>query len=158
MNIGFGSFASRLISFGITGAMLLGCWSAVSGDGHAFVLRKRPTQVARLGREFKLRAGHQVTLKREGLRIKFAAVTEDSRCPAGVQCIWAGNAAVRLELSVRGGGSKSLTLNTNGGPSHIDEDQYQGYKVKLVELNPYPRSDHQIAAGNYVATLLVAKD
>lgn len=158
MNIAFGSLASRLISFGITSAILLGCWNAVRGDGHAFVPRKRPTQVARLGREFKLRSGQQVTLKREGLRIKFAAVTEDSRCPADVQCIWAGNAAVRLEISIRGGGSKSLTLNTNGGSSHVDENRYQGYKVKLVELGPYPRSDHQIAADKYVATLLVTKD
>ena len=119
---------------------------------------KGPTQVARLGREFKLRARHQVTLKRESLRIKFAAVTEDSRCPADVQCVWAGNAAVRLDVSIRGRGSKSPTLNTNNRSSLVDENQYPGYRVKLVELSPYPRSAHKIAAEDYVVTLLVSKN
>lgn len=152
MNIALGPL--RLISFGITCAMLLGCWNAVHGNGHA----KGPTQVARLGRPFKLRAGQRVALKGQSLRIKFAAVEDDSRCPADVRCVWAGNAAVRLDVSIRGRGSKSLTLNTNRSPSLVGENQYRGYKVKLVELSPYPRSDQKIAAGDYVVTLLVSKN
>ncbi len=154
MNIALGPIGPRLISFGIACSLLLGCWNAVNGDGHT----KGPTQVARLGREFKLRARHQVTLKRESLRIKFAAVTEDSRCPANVTCVWAGNAAVRLAVSIRGRGSKSLTLNTNRSSSLVGESKYQGYKVSLLGLNPYPESDKGIAAGDYTATLLVSKE
>lgn len=133
--------------------LLLACWSA-EGNPHT----NGRTRVTRLGRQFKLRAGQQVTLKGQNLRIKFAAVKEDSRCPADVTCVWAGNAAVLLEVSIRGRGSKSLTLNTNSRSSLVDENPYRGYRVKLVELNPYPRSSQRIAAGDYIVTLLVSKN
>lgn len=154
MKFRFGLFRPRLIFVGITCFVLLGCLNAADGNPPA----KSGTQVARLGREFKLRARHQVTLKREGLQIRFAVVKEDSRCPADVKCIWAGNAAVQLDVSIRGRGRKSLTLNTNGGSSLVDENHYRGYTVKLVELSPYPRSTKNIAAGDYVVTLLVSKE
>jgi hypothetical protein len=153
MNISRSPLRSRLIPCVIICSLLLACWNVASGHKHI----KRPTQAARLGREFKLRARHQVTLTHESLRIKFAAVKEDSRCPADVKCVWAGNAAVRLDVSIRGRGSKKLTLNTNSGSSRLDEIQYRGYKVKLVELSPYPESDQKIAANDYVVTLMVSK-
>lgn len=146
--------SARLICSVITCAMLLGCWNAVHGNAHA----KGPTQVARLGRPFKLRAGQRVTLKGQSLRIKFAAVEDDSRCPANVRCIWAGNAAVRLNVSTSRSDGKSLTLNTSRSSSLVGERQYQGYKVWLLGLNPYPESDKRIAAGDYTVTLLVSKE
>jgi hypothetical protein len=92
------------------------------------------------------------------LRIKFVAVEDDSRCPADVKCVWAGNAAVRLEVSTNRRDSTSLTLNTSRSSALVGETQYQGYKLRLVELNPYPRSDQKIAAGDYTVTLLVSKE
>lgn len=154
MNFCVGPLHPRPISFGITCFVLLTCWSAAAGNTCA----GGATPVPRLGRQFKLRAGQQVTLKGQNLRIKFAAVKEDSRCPADVTCVWAGNAAVLLEVSKRGRGSKSLTLNTNSRSSLVDENPYRGYRVKLVELNPYPRSSQRIAAGDYIVTLLVSKN
>lgn len=146
MNFGGGLLRSRLI-FGITCFVVLG-WNAAYGSPHS----KGRTQVARLGREFRLRAQQQVTLKGESLRIKFVGVKEDSRCPADVKCVWAGNAAVRIDVSIRGRGSKSLALNTTGNSPPLD---YRGYKIRLVELSPYPRSNRKIAEGDYVVTLLV---
>ena len=32
-------------------------------------------------------------------KVKFLEVTEDSRCPEGVDCFWAGNARLKIELS-----------------------------------------------------------
>ena len=34
----------------------------------------------------------------DGLTITFEAVTGDSRCPEGVECVWAGEAHVRLVI------------------------------------------------------------
>jgi hypothetical protein len=92
------------------------------------------------------------------LRIKFVAVEDDSRCPADVKCVWVGNAAVRLDVSTSRRDGKSLTLNTSRSSALVGETQYQGYKLRLVELNPYPRSDQKIAAGDYTVTLLVSKE
>lgn len=111
----------------------------------------------RLGREFKLKVGRQVTVRGTKLRIRFVTVENDSRCPSDVTCVWAGNAAVRLQLGT-GRGTKTVTLNTSKSPSFAGETEYQGYKVKLVELTPYPRSDRKIAPGDYTATLLVSKE
>ena len=89
------SLFQRLIFLVITCSVLLGGSIAADGNAHA----KGQTQVARLSREFKLKAGKQVMLKGTRLRIKFAAVENDSRCPSDVTCVWAGNAAVQLQLS-----------------------------------------------------------
>jgi hypothetical protein len=145
---------SRLICSVVTCFVLLGCWSAAGGNTNA----AGGTQVVRLGRPFKLRAGQQVTLKGERLRVKFVAVEDDSRCPANVRCVWAGNAAVRLEVSMSRRDSKSLTLNTSRSSALVGETQYRGYKLRLVGLDPYPRSDQKIAAGDYTVTLLVSKE
>ncbi|MDT5293210.1 MAG: hypothetical protein QOJ76_90, partial [Acidobacteriota bacterium] len=64
------------------------------------------TQAARVGREFKIKVGRQVTLKGDGLRVRFVAVGNDSRCPEGVTCVWAGDAEVMLEVGTGSGGRK----------------------------------------------------
>jgi hypothetical protein len=51
-----------------------------------------------------------------------------------------------------------VTLNTSKSPSFAGETEYRGYKVKLVDLSPYPRSDRKIARRDYTATLLVSKE
>jgi hypothetical protein len=148
------SSRSRQFLLGIASLLLLSSTNAAAGNPAA----KRGTQVVRLGREFKLRPRQQVTLQGESLQITFVEVKDDSRCPADVTCVWAGNAAVRLEVSWRGRARKSLRLNTSGSPSLVGENQYRGYQVKLVGLSPYPRSDRSIAPRDYVATLLVSKE
>jgi hypothetical protein len=130
------------------------CRGASGGDAPL----AEATQAARVGREFKIKVGRRVTLKGESLRLRFVAVEGDSRCPEGVTCVWAGDAEVLLEADVRGGGRKRLKLHTNTNPRTKEEDGYRGYRVKLVELSPYPRSGRKIAAGEYTATLLVSKD
>lgn len=154
MNSVASRFRSCLVVSGIVCFVLLGNGNAAASHTKA----KTTTTVARVGRPFTLRAGRQVTLKGEKLSIKFAAVTQDSRCPSDVTCVWAGNAAVRLDVSTNRKNGKSLTLNTGRSSSLAGEAEYQGYKVKLVDLGPYPRSDYRIAAGDYVVTLLVTKE
>jgi hypothetical protein len=153
MNFGFAPFRSCLIPLGVICFLLFGFANAADGTTKP----KTSSEVPRLGRPFKLRVGQQVTLRGERLGIKFAAVEGDSRCPSDVTCVWAGNAAVRLDVSVNRRHVKSMTLNTSKGSSFVGEQEYQGYKVKLVDLSPYPRSDLKIAAGDYVVTLLVSK-
>jgi hypothetical protein len=143
----------RFISSVITCFVLLSCLSAAGGNGNA----AGAMEAVRLNRPFTLKTGQQVTAKGTRLRIKFAAVEEDSRCPANVTCVWAGNAAVRLELSTDGRDRESLTLNTARSSTLVGERQYRGYTVRLVGLNPYPQSAQKIAAHDYVVTLLISK-
>src|SRR5215207_8862677 len=116
-------------------------------------------QTARVGREFELKVGRVVTLDGGGLLVRLARVASDSRCPVGVNCVWAGNAEVVFEVGARGRrGRTTLTLNTNASPERPGEGRSGRYTLKLVGLAPQPRGDGKIAAGRYTATLLVAKE
>ena len=145
---------SRTICVTVSCLMFFGCWSAADGTTKA----ADSTQVARLGLPFNLRAGREIAFKGERLRIKFAAVDQDSRCPSDGTCLWGGNAAVRVEARTSGKDRTSLTLNTGKNASLANEMQYHGYKVKLISLSPYPTSRQRIAARDYVVTLLVSKE
>ena len=111
-------------------------------------------KAVQLDREFDLRIGQAAILTAAGLGISFTAVTEDSRCPQGVDCIWAGNAIVQISLSKDHAGSQDLDLNTELEPK---ERRYGQYRVRLVRLRPHPKKDMTIGKKDYVATFAVHK-
>jgi hypothetical protein len=116
-------------------------------------------QAARVGREFNIKVGRVVTLDGGGLRIRLARVASDSRCPVDVNCVWAGNAEVLVEVGGRDWKKRrTLGLNTNASPERPGEVRYGRYTLKLVGLTPQPRSTVKIAAGRYTATLLVSRE
>lgn len=145
----------RLTLLAVAGVVLLGGHGVVYG-----VTRPaRAAQAPRVGREFGIKDGQTVTLARESLRLRFVRVAEDSRCPTGVECVWAGNAEVLVEVGTRNRRvSKTLRLNTNVSPERPAEDKYRGYTVRLVRLDPHPRAGRKIRQGEYTAALLVVKD
>lgn len=112
---------------------------------------------ARVGQEFAIKIGQQMKIEGEDLQVKFAAVSEDSRCPENVNCIWAGNAEVALDL-IQGQCTTLLKLNTHQNSPGTEEGKSGRYRVKLVKLDPYPRSDRKIASGDYTATLLISRE
>jgi hypothetical protein len=107
------------------------------------------------GQQFKLKVGQEVLVKEAGFKVGLNAVVEDSRCPTGVNCIWAGNGKVSVKLSRAKGETASVELNTNAGPK---SSTYQGYAVKLVRLDPYPQKGVTISKDAYVVTLMVCKN
>jgi hypothetical protein len=116
-------------------------------------------QAARVGREFEVGVGRVVGLDRGRLLLRFARVASDSRCPVDVNCVWAGNAEVSVEVGGRlWRGKQTLTLNTNAGGQVPSEAKYGRYTVRLVGLSPQPRGDRKIPPGRYTATLLVSKE
>ena len=84
----------------------------------------------------------------------FVGVTEDSRCPTDVQCVWAGNCAVRLDVTT-GRGVQPVTLNTAGGSRFPREASASGYTFTLVEVDPQQPGDG-IPVEKYKATIRVA--
>ncbi len=112
------------------------------------------TKEARLDQEFEIKLGQEVWIKKEGLKISFSNVAEDSRCPTGVDCIWAGNGKVVLKLSKTRRRAVWMNLNTGVDPK---QDAYRDYEIKLVSLNPYPKKDVKIRKREYVATLVVSR-
>ena len=97
--------------------------------------------------------GKQKTAGNTGLTVKFVSVVEDSRCPVGVDCIWAGNAKITVKVTDERG-SKLMTMNTTAGPQG---DQYGGWAIRLVSLTPQPPQHGKITAARYTAVFSIER-
>lgn len=107
---------------------------------------------ANLNQKFELPVGDTAYLSSASLTIIFTGVSEDSRCPIGVDCFWEGDGAVDLTLSKPGYSTQNVTLHTTLTPQSVT---YGGYTISLQGLDPYPVYPNPIDPDDYVATLLV---
>jgi hypothetical protein len=69
-------------------------------------------------------------------------VIEDSRCPADVQCIWAGRVVVRTKIHL-GSGDMIRDL-VQGEPIGIADGA-----LELTAVTPVPRTDVELGPENY---------
>ena len=105
---------------------------------------------------FTLSAGESARVASTDVTVTFVDVQGDSRCPADAICIQGGDAIVRVRAA---DGSKAETLELHTGDSSRASASYQGFKVALTELQPYPFSSRPpIAASDYRATLVVSRN
>ena len=111
-----------------------------------FTMAQKPEQLT-------LRHGQQKKAGSTGLTVKFMSVVEDSRCPVGVNCIWAGNAKIEVNVA-DARGSKKFVINTTTGPQR---DQYGGWAIRLVSLSPQPPQTGKISPARYTATFSVER-
>ena len=85
------------------------------------------------------------------LRVTLDGVFEDSRCPSGVQCVWAGNASLRLTLATADE-SEVVVVNSTTTP-HMAA--FEGFVLGFRDLVPYPSSTEPLDRAAYVATIWV---
>jgi hypothetical protein len=104
--------------------------------------------------EFYLNPGQKAEFKDSGLEITFNKVLEDSRCPEGVECVWEGNGKIELSVYQSVSGSEIKELNTALEPKQTESGNH---KIRLTELQPYPKKDGEIESEKYRIRLLVEK-
>lgn len=109
---------------------------------------------AQTAQQIKLGLNKQKVVSKDQLTIKFVSVVEDSRCPVGVDCIWAGNAKVQIKVTNRKGDSKTYELNTHLEPQSVN---FEGYEINLAGLLPHPRANTRINPNRYTATFTLTK-
>ena len=100
------------------------------------------------GSQFELKPGQEARVQGSSLRIRFDGIAQDSRCPQGVQCVWAGNAVVNLRIT---SANTSLTLNTGLEPKSAGIDSFT---VILVDVKPAARQGG-LSASDYRIVLEV---
>lgn len=124
--------------------------------------QEAPTEVSDqiINKSFELSIGESVTIKPDNLQIGFVHVTSDSRCPTNVFCLWEGEAQIKIslvknrtviiygEIPIRG----YVTAKDTCCHKYIDLD---GYRITLMQLNPYPQHPIPNDFTKYRATLLV---
>lgn len=103
-----------------------------------------------LGDTLQLEYGETLTLFPDNIEVRFDSVF-DSRCPALVDCAWAGMAEVRLwfrQNQVEQTGS----LNTSNIPEFIT---VFGKTVRLIDVSPYPQEPQDIAQEDYIVRIVM---
>jgi len=110
------------------------------------------TRPVAIGREFTLKAYETVEVATAYFVLSFE-VTQDSRCPKDVTCVWAGEATVKLHLAASTGQRETQTLAI--GPDGKATAQFQGHQITLSNLQPYPVSTSQIDPKEYELTAVV---
>jgi len=93
--------------------------------------------------------------------ITFKEVLEDSRCPIGVNCIWAGRAKISIEVSKEGEEliEKNLIFGetTQGESNSMLLFTENDSQVIGLKLNPYPNSEEQAENRSYVLLVYIKK-
>jgi hypothetical protein len=98
-----------------------------------------PVVGSRVGRATVLRVGEVAEFADERLRVGFAAVQEDSRCPpadTGVVCVWEGVAAVLVWAEKRPQARSTFILATTNAGGYSTRAGYGEYEIELLDLAP----------------------
>jgi len=123
----------RLLLIGLISLLVLGCTSKTE-QNPSFIVTTKVNQASRL---------------ENNLAIDVRSVN-DSRCPQGCECIWAGEVRVYLNLSDNGNSMDTCLVL----PSH-PTIQFLNYSVELKDVAPYPICDNQ-STPDYIFTFQVS--
>lgn len=116
---------------------------------------RHPTEPAgvQLNQPFGLRAWQSAVVP-GGLKVTFDRVVSDSRCPIDAICVWAGEAVLVLKLSRGADAPVEREVRADAASPEIS---HLAYKIKAIELAPYPRSDRKTPMEEFVATFTVTR-
>ena len=108
-----------------------------------------------LGQEFSLHIGESANIRGEELKVKFLEVTEDSRCPTGVVCVWEGRVSFLVEITYHES-IQSIVLTEPGSTSWPSEIAFEEYKI-TYHIEPYPQAGTEIVKEEYRLELKISK-
>ena len=132
---------------------LCGCTGNSRREGQTY---KREAVQAKLDTPFALTFGQIASMEDEGIVIEFGDVTEDSRCPVNVTCVWEGQVTVALNISRDGKEPGSFSLTSRTGHEKLAVADIDGYSIRLVKVEPL-KTKEKIELAEYIITLRVSK-
>lgn len=91
-------------------------------------------------------------IPKKGLYLKLKSVFNDSRCPQGVDCIWAGEVSAIVEVykDKKRVEEKTLTFNSkNREDNNKWFENYFSKKIKMVTVMPVRKEGEQIKPKKY---------
>ena len=110
-----------------------------------------------------VRYGNSLYYPEENLLIRFVDVHSDSRCPTNVACFWEGVAEIELGLQINSKPEIMVPIRIFGyvdieNSSRHDCVDTLGYRIFLMELNPYPADPGEYDYSEYCATISINKN
>jgi hypothetical protein len=126
---------------------------AVAGEASVETAPPHPDAEARQApdsQRIQLHIGQSRSPDGTSARVKFVQVLEDSRCPEGLQCVWAGRARIELEVN---DGRSSETVELSTGSEEEGTAKAGGLVIHFAQLDPHPEEGQTTEPSEYVATL-----
>lgn len=130
---------NKIVAIILAALLITGCNSSTTS----------PVEIV-LGQQFQLKYSASAHCTAGDFIITFKNLDADSRCPEGVECVWAGNAKITISVS-----GSDMSLNTNLEPKTVS---YAGYLIELISVDPYPKASQQTKPEDYSITLVILKE
>ncbi len=132
------------------GTHALWLWLLISAGSWTSEIARTVTQQ---DRQIVLSPGDSQRIPDTDLTVVFEAVVEDSRCPVGTNCVWAGDAIVRMRIDSANAKPTRYMLHTNDG---FEREVVHGtVRIRLSSLTPEPTADRRPRAEDYRVTLVI---
>jgi hypothetical protein len=115
-----------------------------------------------LNQPFQLKVGESIKLLPDNLKVGFDTVLSDSRCPTSVVCFWEGEADINIWLLKNRTDTIHSILKIRGYIGLQDSIRHKyidtvGYRITLMQLDPYPHYPIPNDFSKYKATLNVSR-
>lgn len=152
----------KAIIFGLGMLALTGCdaQKKAKTDSKASEMTNSTTSDTQKNGIIYLNEGENKFLKDYQMNITFKGISEDSRCPEGVNCIWAGAALAQIEVMGTSTRPQLLNLASMDFPSRNFQKSadFNGYTITLQEVTPYPKAEGAAALnGKYKIGISIKK-
>ena len=96
------------------------------------------------------------------MNVTFKNIAEDSRCPQGTQCVWAGVAVANVELMSTTSRPMTFQFSTTEvkGKDYHKMQSFNGYTISLKEITPHPTSENSAKSlsGKYRIGIEISKE
>lgn len=145
--------------------------SLVNCNAQKETTKQTTTQQATIVNETPLKKDGNIIYFSEGenkflpefqMNVTFKGIAEDSRCPEGTQCVWAGVAVANIEFMSITSRPMILQFSTAEvkGKDYHKTQSFNGYTISLKELTPYPSAQEgaKSLSGKYKIAIEITKD
>lgn len=120
------------------------------------------TPLKKEGKIIYFREGENKFLQEFQMNVTFKNIAEDSRCPEGTQCVWAGVAVANIELMSTTSRPVTLQFSTAEvkGKDYHKTQSFNGYTISLKEITPHPTAQNgtKSLAGMYKIGIEISKE
>lgn len=148
----FGSLLLAAVFCAFVLSVLPGCGLSSSSDGLRYVM---------IGESLEIDEGQTVRLGGDGPYLRFDDVSEDSRCPTNVVCIWQGMAVAEFSMISAAGDSVFSMAIPGLVQTPYEENEIvviAGFELTMLDLSPYPDAEQDETPSRYRALIRVERD
>lgn len=134
--------------------------AAASWEEEMSLLRIDPNHKVKpeYGSPFTLGIGQKAFFRKNELIVQVGDVVEDSRCTAGVNCIWQGQVRLIASVTTQDQQIEPFELIYREGASEeINAQTFDDFLIEVIKVLPAPKEGQAIEKSDYRIAMKVTK-